>query len=549
MPDFKNIALLSGRQCKQKQQSKGLMMMMVSLVMLLLLLGTTTRIINGQQSKPIKDEKDIPSSKFTEKGPIKTVKHQKDATKFQTTNQCKREVAITWTTNVDSSVYQTPYITNLMNSKTLTYGDRKYIIVPTFVRYIQVLNGESGAEYKESSNSHWPYTHSQLSSHSSVLLYDIDKDNVKDIILTTVNGEILFFNQNGELLRDYSMYIPGLLVDKFWYQGLENDKFDVSISLSGHESEKVLEKSLEREKVERELKTGKVDGPGVNKNVNNKNINKNVNNKNLKKKQVMNENVNNVNLNRKRDLKKKTRQQQDYQQQRDRRNKRNLKINNNNPNRRKLLQLSKAPATTEGHLSSEARASLSLIQQRVQTPLSLRPFLEEKYRGDVDGMHRHFVHHSTVRKNGKEYITVDSHVLSTPVIADIDNDGVEELIVSTSYYYDKEYYNQNMHELDADIDLSKYVAGGIAVFDLETRKLKWHVHLDMTTESVIQRAYIYGNPTIADIDHDGYLDVIVGTGLGWIYAYNHQGKLLEGFPILMGEIQGQRFVELILILI
>jgi hypothetical protein len=38
----------------------------------------------------------------------------------------------------------------------------------------------------------WPAFH-QSTVHSSPLLYDIDKDGVREIALATYNGEVLFF--------------------------------------------------------------------------------------------------------------------------------------------------------------------------------------------------------------------------------------------------------------------------------------------------------------------------------------------------------------------
>jgi len=77
--------------------------------------------------------------------------------------------------------------------------------------------------------------------------------------------------------------------------------------------------------------------------------------------------------------------------------------------------------------------------------------------------------------NKKKFAYVDAHILSTPLIIDLDQDGNDELIVAVSYYYDKEYYSDpvNMQKLDTDIDITKYVAGGIVVFDLKTKKIKW----------------------------------------------------------------------------
>lgn len=37
-----------------------------------------------------------------------------------------------------------------------------------------------------------------------------------------------------------------------------------------------------------------------------------------------------------------------------------------------------------------------------------------------------------------EYVFVDPHVLCTPNIADIDGDGHEEVVVSVSYFFDRQ---------------------------------------------------------------------------------------------------------------
>lgn len=65
------------------------------------------------------------------------------------------------------------------------------------------------------------------------------------------------------------------------------------------------------------------------------------------------------------------------------------------------------------------------------------------------------------------------------------------------------------------------------------------VHLDLSTDSTQFRAYAYSSPTVADLDGDGKLEIIVGTSVGFLYALTHEGKTVAGFPLQMGEIQGQ----------
>jgi hypothetical protein len=80
-----------------------------------------------------------------------------------------------------------------------------------------------------------------------------------------------------------------------------------------------------------------------------------------------------------------------------------------------------------------------------------------------------------------------------------------------------------MKEL-GDIDIGKYVAGGIVVFNLDTKQVKWTAELDMSTDTANFRAYVYSSPTVVDLDGDGYLDILVGTSYGLFYVLDHHGN-------------------------
>ena len=85
--------------------------------------------------------------------------------------------------------------------------------------------------------------------------------------------------------------------------------------------------------------------------------------------------------------------------------------------------------------------------------------------------------------------------------------------------------------------LSNYLATGLAVFDLGRMALKWHVHLDLSTDAASYKAYAYSPPVAADADGDGQLEVFVGTSVGFVYAFAPSGALRSGFPLQMGEVQ------------
>lgn len=67
-------------------------------------------------------------------------------------------------------------------------------------------------------SSGWPSFH-QSTVLSSPLLYDIDKDGVRDIALATRDGEVLFIWVKGYMMPD-KLVIPRLKVKKDWYVGL-----------------------------------------------------------------------------------------------------------------------------------------------------------------------------------------------------------------------------------------------------------------------------------------------------------------------------------------
>jgi hypothetical protein len=142
------------------------------------------------------------------------------------------------------------------------------------------------------------------------------------------------------------------------------------------------------------------------------------------------------------------------------------------------------------------------------------------------------------------YVWIDAHVLATPSIADLDGDGREELVVAVSYFFDPGAYAADSGRAAAAVgsggDVANYVASGVVVYDLHTRGVKWSQHLDLSTARTRYVAHAYAPPTLADVDGDGRLEVIVGTSTGFLYVLDAAaGAALEGWPVQMGDITGQ----------
>ena len=100
-------------------------------------------------------------------------------------------------------------------------------------------------------------------------------------------------------------------------------------------------------------------------------------------------------------------------------------------------------------------------------------------------------------------------------------EGAEKLTLFVRYYDNPEH----MKELGG-IDIGKYVGGGIVVFNLDTKQVKWTKDLDLSTDTANFRAYIYSSPNVVDLDGDGNLDILIGTSFGLFYVLDHHGNPL-----------------------
>jgi outer membrane protein assembly factor BamB len=146
-------------------------------------------------------------------------------------------------------------------------------------------------------------------------------------------------------------------------------------------------------------------------------------------------------------------------------------------------------------------------------------------------------------------IGVDPHVLANGAIGDIDGDGVDDLVVPVSYFFDEDYYQkpENRRKLRG-VDPQLFLATGVVVYThdqiFNDWTIKWKAHLDLTTANASRKAYALSPPTLADLDGDGMLEIVVGTSVGFVYALNpSDGSTMEHYPLQLGEVQAQVTVE------
>ncbi|GLT37568.1 hypothetical protein SLA2020_118790 [Shorea laevis] len=442
--------------------------------------------------------------------------------------QCPKNLELRWQTEVSSSIYATPLIADINSDGKLD------VVIPSFVHYLEVLEGSDGDKMPG-----WPAFH-QSTVHSSPLLYDIDKDGTREIALATYNGEVLFFRVSGYMMTE-KLVVPRRKIRKDWYVDLHSDPVDRSHP-DVHDDLLVQEAAEMNSMTQTNRSTPASNNTATTSTERYLDL---VNASSVDTGRKMNESQTEENV--------KLSQVAD-----------NSSVNtgsvgmNNSENktsaRRRLLEDNDSKGSQEG--GSESKNNNNEIVQTVENDEGLEADadasfelfrgtdeLADEYSYDYDD----YVDESmwgdeewTEEQHEKleDFVDIDSHILSTPVIADIDNDGVSEMIVAVSYFFDHEYYDnpEHMKELGG-IDIGKYVAGGIVVFNLDTKQVKWIAELDVSTDTANFRAYIYSSPTVVDLDGDGNLDILVGTSYGLFYILDHHGKVREKFPLEMAEIQ------------
>lgn len=158
-------------------------------------------------------------------------------------------------------------------------------------------------------------------------------------------------------------------------------------------------------------------------------------------------------------------------------------------------------------------------------------------------------HHPTPRPAGLDpidnsFVFIDPHVLATPVISDLDGDGVsEEIVVPVSYYFDAwEYgYPQNLEALGLGRDeLIYYAAGSVVVINLNTGKIIMQKLLGLTKVKSSQPAYLLATPTVVRLAEGDPVSIVLGTVSGELHVLQGGGLTVPpGFPIHTDSIAAQ----------
>lgn len=523
----------------------------ISVFWICFLLLTPSNFVRGEDSKP---------NKFRERKPTDDELGYPQIDEDALLNtQCPRNLELRWQTEVSSSIYAAPLIADINSDGKLD------VVVPSFVHYLEVLEGSDGDKMPG-----WPAFH-QSTVHASPLLYDIDKDGVREIALATYNGEVLFFRVSGYLMTE-KLVVPRRRVKKDWHVGLHPDPVDRSHP-DVHDDLLIEEAAKTNSMDQKNGSTPESSNtvPAVTDSHPDPKSNNTVpltdshsdpksNNSVPTLTDSIPDSANASSV----DTGKKNNESQTVEKIKLPTDAGNSSVDpgsvgtNNTENQtssgRRLLEEKDSKGSQEG--DSESKSKNDEHVQTVENEEGLEADADSSFElfRDTDELADEYSYDYddyvdetmwgddewTEEQHEKleDYVDIDAHILCTPVIADIDNDGVSEMIVAVSYFFDHEYYDNPERIKDlGGIDIGKYVAGGIVVFNLDTKQVKWTRPLDLSTDTANFRAYIYSSPTVVDLDGDGNLDILVGTSFGLFYVLDHHGEIRNKFPLEMAEIQ------------
>lgn len=575
----------------------------------------TVVVVHAQLSHPIAHDAHGPSSsdsKFLSRSASKDaapVPLTLDEVPLDSHLQCAVDLELKWMAEVSSSVYASPVIADLRGD-----GARQ-VVVPSFVHYLEAVEGRSGASAHVPGGG-WPAYH-KASVHASPVLMDADGDGDDEVVLATYEGDIVVHRRDGTTMHHLRAKLPPLRVRRDWYVGINPDPVDHSHPDVGAADEFEARAAAERggDAVDAFFgsTTEPVKPPGM---------------------QTTTELTTMATATTTTAAPTTTTQATTAtttatttsapttaaaaaETTRRRSRRRQLR-------RRQLLQ-ELDPAG--GALSDDALNSFHVfdedgdveeLQQQedggyvdesnyededdwmgdadhrawneYEDPKisdedidekqdGYDGYREEEYEDDFDHHDHHaygdhhpdyeaydddeWMHHLGGAVGGvhgdfdpRTHVLVDAHVLCSPTAADVDGDGRDELIIGVSYFFDRESYDdpekaarlRKTYEGDAaggagPLDLSKYIAGGIVAYDFETRQVLWSQHLDLTTDDTRFRAYVYSTPSVLDVNRDGRMEVFLGTSVGFVYGFTSDGGVLPGWPIQMGDVQGQVLVS------
>ncbi|KEG10136.1 putative FG-GAP repeat protein, putative,intergrin alpha chain protein [Trypanosoma grayi] len=453
-------------------------------------------------------------------------------------DSCRSGVHLEWTTRVGSSVFATPRIVDL------SHNGNKEILVPTYTQYLEALDGSTGEDV-----AGFPFVHPNFKSYASPLPVDMDGDGKTEWLVAMYTGELMVFGDDGKARG--AVQVPPLPVKKNWasHNLTKDDAVNFKLKDVQRSEEWVRQVLRARRMVDMTPRFGHL----------RRNMNHTYNRTNTTDAAAVAAPP--------REFRKATREEaaepgrrlaeagvEDGAGMGDKDGippPKRVDFDDNDHDMDDvddLMDDGPEPVEaetkpqgigTDGWLSSEAKASMDLLYHQELYRSSVN------YEGEKDAFNFRNMRSPSAVIVAEDEVAVDPHIMSTPVIADVDGNGDLDIVLHLSYYFDpKAYEGERAELLPADINMDDYVADALMVLNLVTGEVKWMKVLHLTTKKDATPAYALSSPTVVNPDEDRQQDIFVTTTAGAIFGFTGQGRPISGWPVWMsGPITATAAVE------
>ncbi|ONK68556.1 uncharacterized protein A4U43_C05F13220 [Asparagus officinalis] len=306
-------------------------------------------------------------------------------------SKCPRHLEMRWQSEVSSSIYATPLVADINSDGKLE------VVVPSFVHYLEVLEGTDGDKIPDHVDRSHPDVHDDsLGREASDTIPVSHKDGNTSSSANTSSKST--HDATGSSVNTSSTSTPVVTVS--------------SVNISSTSSLVNTDSIINACKPEDRSKDEPVQTEQDKRSANNP---ENTTSVDLSSKSVKVENS--VHSQRR------LLQEVDSKAAQD---------ENSSSHAKDGAEMHAAGAENRSHLEEEADASFDLFRDAEELPdkynYDYDDYVDPSMWGDEEWMEEK-------HEKLEDYVNIDSHILCIPVIADIDNDGVQEMIVAASYFY------------------------------------------------------------------------------------------------------------------
>ncbi|KAG5471241.1 hypothetical protein LSCM1_01314 [Leishmania martiniquensis] len=418
------------------------------------------------------------------------------------TSHCYPGINLAWSARVGSSVYATPRVVDLAQD------GHKEVLIPTFSQFLEALDGVTGEDIPG-----FPFMHPRMKTYASPLPVDLNGDGQVDWLVALYTGELVIFGSDGKV-QGY-LQVPPLAMKKNWVKDnvLPQEAATVRPG-TPLKSATVLEDILRA----RHMDDLTITPDEV----------------------LQQQRRHRLAQRHHTPTRAMAVDDDDEIHARD-----NLEawidddvIDIDDEDTSHLWRETEAEVGPNSHLSPEARASLDLLFH----PELYRTTVLAKEWGETTFQGRN-LRQATDIVLSEDEIQVDAHILSTPVVADVDQNGDLDVIVHVSYFFSEDAVTKQPERFAGGVDPDDFVATAVVCLNLITGETRWARVLHASTKRSAKAAYALSTPLVINADEARSMEVFVSTSLGFVFGFGADGNVLDGWPVLLGPLSASPTAE------